>query len=111
MNALLRLILTIGTLLFFVLVTYMIRRKRLSLKYTLTWLGASFTLMCLTVFYDALVRPFARFLQVIEPMNAFFLFLIDFSLRSFFISLHILKTHIISKLLCILPVLILAAIK
>lgn len=83
MNPFLRLVLTIGTLLFFVFVAYMVRKKRLSLKYTLTWLGASLVLICLAVF-DGLIVPFANMLQVREPVNALFLAVFFFVLLILF---------------------------
>ena len=68
-NMHLRIILLIATMLFFAYIIYMIRRKRLSLKYALTWFLASFVLIILSLF-DYLAVGLARALQIATPLNA-----------------------------------------
>jgi hypothetical protein len=61
----------------------MVRRKKLALKYTLTWVGASICLVILAVF-DGIIRPFTRFLHIVEPTNALFMIVIFFILMILF---------------------------
>ena len=68
-NLHLKTILLITTILFFAYIIYMIRKKKLSLKYSLTWFLASFVLIILAMF-DYLAIGLAKFLQIETPLNA-----------------------------------------
>jgi hypothetical protein len=72
MNSVLRIILIIGSLGFFIFILNMVRTKKLELKYALTWILTSFSFVLLSIFPEILF--FITELMHIElPVNALYL--------------------------------------
>ena len=105
-NMHLRIILLISTILFFAYIIYMIRKKKLSLKYTLTWFLASFVLIILSLF-DYLAIGLAKLLHIETPLNAIVVAVFAFVLLILFtltitISGSSEKIHILTQELALL---------
>jgi hypothetical protein len=72
LNTVLHIVLAVGLLLFFAMLFFMLRRKRLILKYTLFWLLSGFVLLIFLIFPAAVLRATAL-VGVANPVNAIFL--------------------------------------
>lgn len=79
MNLILKSFLIIFSLLFFLIIVRMVRKKHLELKYTLTWIITGLVLIILAIFND-IVKIIARILNIVEPVNALFLIVMFFML-------------------------------
>lgn len=75
MSSTLRLVLIIGSVLFFAFIINMVRTKRLELKYALIWLLTSLSFVIMSVFPQT-VFFVAKVLSVEVPSNALFLCII-----------------------------------
>lgn len=75
MNNILRNILLLTSLLFFVLILNMVIKRKLELKYVLTWLFTSITFVIITLFPN-IVYSLSQLLHIINPVNALFLIII-----------------------------------
>ena len=75
MSSTLRIILIIGSVLFFAFIVNMVRTKKLELKYALIWLLTSFSFVVMSVFPQT-VFFVAEILAVEVPANALFLCII-----------------------------------
>lgn len=72
MSSILRAILVVGSLGFFIFILNMVRTKKLALKYALTWILTSFSFVLLSIFPEILY--FVADLMHIElPVNALYL--------------------------------------
>jgi hypothetical protein len=90
MNTTLKLILIIATVFFFIFVGVFVKKRRLSLKFTLIWLASAAVLIALAVFDNHLIRPISNFLGIREPVNALFLAVFCFILLIlFFLTIKI----------------------
>ncbi len=79
MNKILQIIMIVSSSLFFLFIFNMVRVKRLELKYALTWILTSFSLILLSVF-PQLLKFISNILHIKEPVNALFLSIIFFLL-------------------------------
>ncbi len=85
MNKVLQTILTVSSVLFFLFIFYMVRVKKLELKYALTWVLTSFSFILLSLF-PGILDALSALLHIKEPVNTlfisilFFLLLIAFTL-------------------------------
>jgi len=68
-NTHLRVILLVVTIIFFVYIAWMIHKRKLSLRYSLTWFLASIVLIVLALF-DGLAVNLAKWLGIETPINA-----------------------------------------
>jgi len=75
MSSTLRIVLIIGSVLFFAFIVNMVRTKKLELKYALIWLLTSFSFVVMSVFPQT-VFFVAEILAVEVPANALFLCII-----------------------------------
>jgi putative membrane protein len=73
----LRVVLTIGILLYYVVILYFLKKKALELKYTLLWLGAGVVMLLFIIFPSILVW-LIQCLGVESPMNGLFFLVIAF---------------------------------
>ncbi|MDR0930205.1 MAG: DUF2304 domain-containing protein [Clostridiales bacterium] len=93
MNAILKTLLVIGTVLFLTFIVYMVRKKKLELKYTIIWLIASIVLVIFAVF-DSLSIALSALLNIAEPVNAIFLAIFLFLiLMQFMLTIYISKSN------------------
>jgi Uncharacterized conserved protein len=72
LNTVLHIVLAVGLLLFFAMLFFMLRRKRLILKYTLFWLLSGLVLLTFLIFPHAVLKATAL-IGVVNPVNAIFL--------------------------------------
>ena len=72
MNEKLRIFLAIGVIIYFVLLVYMLKRRRVILKYTLTWMLAGLVLVVLLI-WPRLVFDASALIGISNPVNAVFL--------------------------------------
>lgn len=79
MNRILQLFLVLGSIWFFLFIIGMIRKKKLELKYALTWIVTSLLFIILS-FFPRILYFISALLQIKEPVNALFLLIIFFLL-------------------------------
>lgn len=79
----LRVFLIVSCVIFFCVVTYMLRRDKLNLKYTLVWLLTSLVMLLFSIFPE-LAFSISALIGIVEPANAVFLFAIFFILLILF---------------------------
>ena len=91
MSNTLRVLLCIGTVLYYVLVTRLLQKKVLNLKYSLLWLVFGIIMIFFVIFPQAL-DVMSGLLGIYDEMNAFFTVLI-----AFLFVLMIALTSIVSK--------------
>lgn len=83
MNARLQMIMVVASLIFLFYIVMMLRNRKIELKYTLAWLFAGLCLILVAVF-PGLLRLLSDLLNIIEPVNTLFLFIIFFLLLILF---------------------------
>lgn len=71
MNTVLRMTLLCAIILYYISIFYLLRRKSLALKYTLTWLGSGLIMLITVIFPDG-VRWIVNKLGIIEVTNGIF---------------------------------------
>lgn len=81
-----------GIALYFILIVYFLKKKALSLKYTLLWFASGFMMLLLIIFPNILYKV-ADFLGFVSPVNALFAVVIFFML-----CILMSITSIVSKL-------------
>ncbi len=79
MSAYLRVILGIVVIVYFLLILHFVKKKMLSLKYTLLWLFSGFA-MGMLVLFPGLLDAFVRVVGIETPMYGLFVFAIFFIL-------------------------------
>lgn len=92
MELFLRISLLAGIALYFILIVYFLKKKALSLKYTLLWFASGFMMLLLVIFPNILYKV-ADFLGFASPVNALFAVVIFFML-----CILMSITSIVSKL-------------
>jgi len=92
MELFLRISLLAGIALYFILIVYFLKKKALSLKYTLLWFASGFMMLLLIIFPNILYKV-ADFLGFVSPVNALFAVVIFFML-----CILMSITSIVSKL-------------
>lgn len=92
MELFLRISLLAGIVLYFILIVYFLKKKALSLKYTLLWFASGFMMLLLVIFPNILYKV-ADFLGFVSPVNALFAVVIFFML-----CILMSITSIVSKL-------------
>mgnify|MGYP001270400047 FL=1 len=92
MELFLRISLLAGIALYFILIVYFLKKKALSLKYTLLWFASGFMMLLLVIFPNILYKV-ADFLGFVSPVNALFAVVIFFML-----CILMSITSIVSKL-------------
>jgi len=83
MNSRLQAIMITASLLFLCYIITMLRNKKIELKYSLAWLMAGISFITIAVF-PGLLRFLSDLLNIIEPVNTLFLFIIFFMLLIIF---------------------------
>lgn len=83
MNTRLQIIMIAASLIFLFYIVMMLRNRKIELKYTLTWLFAGLCLISVAVF-PGLLRLISNLLNIVEPVNTLFLFIIFFLLLILF---------------------------
>ena len=83
MNTRLQIIMIAASLIFLFYIVMMLRNRKIELKYTLTWLFAGLCLIAVAIFPD-LLRLISNLLNIVEPVNTLFLFIIFFLLLILF---------------------------
>ena len=92
MNLRLRITLILGLVLFFILVFYLLKRKRINIKYSLLWLLTGISMLIPVLFPSVLSSTFVL-LGISDPLNGLF------SLLLFFILILIMSlTAIVSRM-------------
>lgn len=71
MSNLLRIIMGFGVLFYFIIIINLIRRKTLTLKYTLLWMFAGI-IMALLLIFPSLLNIFANVTGIYSPVNGLF---------------------------------------
>lgn len=71
MSSLFRAILLVGVLIFILLILFLMRKGRMSLKYSLIWLLAGIVLLLAAIF-PQMIRFFTRLIGVYSEVNAVF---------------------------------------
>lgn len=79
MSIILQLFLILGSIWFFLFIISMIKKKKLELKYALTWIVASFLFIILSLF-PGILYSISALLHIETPVNALFLLTIFFLL-------------------------------
>ncbi len=79
MDSSLRIFLSIGILLYFVMLFYMLKKGRLILKYALLWMGGGLALVVLLIWPEVLYK-IGDLIGVSNPVNAVFLLFAGISL-------------------------------
>ena len=92
MNSTLRLTMLAVVLIYFITIFYLLKRKRLALKYTLLWLFSGF-LMFLVILFPGVLRTIFHQLGIIELTNGLFA-LVIFCMIIIMVSI----TSIVSKM-------------
>jgi hypothetical protein len=77
MNSRLQVIMITASLAFLIYIIFMVRKRRVELKYTLAWLFAGFFLLTSAVF-PGLLGLISGLLNIVEPVNTLFLLVIFF---------------------------------
>lgn len=91
MSSELRIVLLIGVVIYFIAILFLLRKKTLTLKYSLIWLFSSLVLFVMAVF-PGIVTFFSDLFGIASEVNAIFLVFI------FFILLILISlTSIVSK--------------
>lgn len=91
MSGALRISLTIGIMLYLIFILYLLRKKKLNLKYSLLWLLTVVIMLIMTAF-PKLVTVISNLIGIESPINTIFLVFI------FFILLILISlTSIVSK--------------
>lgn len=83
MNSRLQIIMIVASLIFLFYIVMMLRNRKIELKYTLAWLFAGLCLIIVAVF-PGLLRLLSNLLNIVEPVNTLFLFIIFFLLLILF---------------------------
>ncbi len=83
MNTRLQIIMIAASLIFLFYIVMMLRNRKIELKYTLTWLFAGLCLIAVAIF-PGLLRLISNLLNIVEPVNTLFLFIIFFLLLILF---------------------------
>lgn len=83
MNTRLQIIMIAASLIFLFYIILMLRNRKIELKYTLAWLFAGLCLIIVAVF-PGLLRILSNLLNIVEPVNTLFLFIIFFLLLILF---------------------------
>lgn len=92
MNITLQIALLVGILLYFAIIVYFLRKKTISLKYTLLWIIAGVLMALLDIFPTILVK-LSELLGISTPSNAVF------AIMLFFVIVILMAiTSIVSKL-------------
>jgi len=73
----------VASLIFLFYIVMMLRNRKIELKYTLAWLFAGLCLIIVAVF-PGLLRLLSNLLNIVEPVNTLFLFIIFFLLLILF---------------------------
>lgn len=79
MSRILQLLLILGSIWFFLFIVSMIKKKKLELKYALTWILTSLLFIILSLF-PGILYFISSLLHIKEPVNALFLLIIFFLL-------------------------------
>lgn len=79
MSGILQLLLILGSIWFFLFIVSMIKKKKLELKYALTWIVTSLLFIILSLF-PGILYFISSLLHIKEPVNALFLLIIFFLL-------------------------------
>jgi hypothetical protein len=91
MAPLLRISLSIGIVVYFVLIIYFLKKKALNLKYTILWI-ISGLIMLIMVIFPQLVNGVSALLGIVSPVNTIFV------LELFFMLLILMSiTSIVSR--------------
>lgn len=92
MNIVLRISLLIGILFYFNILTYLIKKKRLNLKYSLLWIFSGLGMLFIAVFPNVMISVI-KLLGIIDITNGLFL------LALFFVIVILMSiTAIVSKM-------------
>lgn len=83
MNTRLQIIMIVASLIFLFYIVMMLRNRKIELKYTLAWLFAGLCLFVVAIF-PGLLRLLSNLLNIVEPVNTLFLFIIFFLLLILF---------------------------
>lgn len=83
MNSRLQIIMITASLLFLFYIITMLRNKKIELKYSLAWLLAGTSLL-ITAVFPGVLKFLSGLLNIIEPVNTLFLFIIFFMLLIIF---------------------------
>ena len=83
MNSRLQIIMIIASLLFLCYIVLMLRNKKIELKYILAWFLAGICLLAAAVF-PGLLKLLSNLLNIVEPVNTLFVFIIFFMLLIIF---------------------------
>ena len=87
----LRIVLIVGIVIYFLIVFRLLKHKKLSLKYSLLWIGIGAAMSTLVIIPDLLVCM-SHFFGIVDTMNGLFTFAIGFIL-----ILLMALTSIVSK--------------
>lgn len=79
MTSTLRFILFVAIVIFFLVVIYLLKKNRLTLRYTLLWLGMAF-IMLLLVIFPQLLEIIRKVLGFESGMNALYVIAIGFAI-------------------------------
>lgn len=88
---LLRIVLIVAVILYFVIILILLKNKTLELKYTLLWMVAGFVL-ALLVFWPEILQGFVQLIGIQSNMNGLFFFMF-----AFVIMIMMSLTAIVSK--------------
>jgi len=77
MDSTLQIILVISTIIFSAYIISMINKRKLQLKYALTWILTSFVFILISIF-PSLLFNLSKILHIFNPVNALFLIIIFF---------------------------------
>lgn len=96
MNLILQIFLIVCVLLFLGIIIYYLAKKKLNLKYSLTWLAAGLGLLVLAIF-PQLVEVIGSWVGIAAPVNTVFLFAGMFMLLIIF-TLTMIVSHMNSRI-------------
>lgn len=96
MNLILQIFLIICVLLFLGIIIYYLAKKKLNLKYSLTWLAAGLCMLVLAVF-PQLVEMIGSLVGIATPVNTVFLFAGMFMLLIIF-TLTMIVSHMNTRI-------------
>lgn len=96
MNLILQIFLIVCVLLFLIIIIYYLAKKKLNLKYSLTWLAAGLGLLILAIF-PQLVEVIGSWVGIAAPVNTVFLFAGMFMLLIIF-TLTMIVSHMNSRI-------------
>lgn len=83
MHERLQIFLVLGCLSFLIIIINMLRKEKIDLKYSLVWLLSGISLILFSI-WPMIIIDFAKFIGIIEPVNAVFLLVIFFLLLIIF---------------------------